>query len=56
MSREEENNRDEERPSFENKDILAFILAMYRVLLPQFLVIVLIFFLVAFLLLKYWFN
>lgn len=58
MKKEKENKEEEskELPEFDRKDIIAFIIAMYRVLLPQFLFIALVFFLVAFLLLNFWFK
>jgi hypothetical protein len=58
MRKEEENSAEkkEELPELDKKDIIALILAMYRVLLPQFLFIALIFFLVAFILLNFWFR
>jgi hypothetical protein len=57
MKKEEETKEEnEELPEFDKKDIIALIIAMYRVLLPQFLLIALIFFLVAFILLNFWFK
>ncbi len=58
MKKEKENKEEEskELPEFDRKDIIALIIAMYRILLPQFLFIALVFFLVAFLLLNFWFK
>lgn len=45
-----------EQHEFDRKDILAFIIAMYKIVLPQLFLVGVAFFIIIYLLLHFWFD
>ncbi|MBS4023981.1 MAG: hypothetical protein KGZ79_16425 [Dethiobacter sp.] len=50
----DDDKKNEEHHQFEKNDILAIIIALYKIMLPQLLIIGLVFFIIAYFLLWVW--